>query len=111
MPRAVAAVGIDVKQNAYDEARGRVFYRQLLDAVRADAGVESATLAAYHAARPARYARAARGDRGLRTRAAAKILPSCRTRSRPDYFRTLRIACVAGRRVRGSTTMRRRRRS
>ena len=31
----------------YDEARGRVFYRKLLDAARADAGVESATLAAY----------------------------------------------------------------
>lgn len=31
----------------FDEARGRVFHRHLLDAARADAGIESATLAAY----------------------------------------------------------------
>ena len=43
----VTALELDLKQNGYDEARGRVFYRKLLDAVRADAGVESATLAAY----------------------------------------------------------------
>ena len=43
----VTAIALDVKQNAYDEARGRVFYRHLLDAARADAGIESATLAAY----------------------------------------------------------------
>jgi len=44
----VAAVSINVRQNRYDEARGRVFYRQLLDTARADSGVEAATLAAYN---------------------------------------------------------------
>ena len=39
----VTSVSIDVKQSGYDEARGRVFYRQLLDAVRSDAGTESVT--------------------------------------------------------------------
>src|SRR4051794_29837138 len=46
-PSRLTAVSIDVKQNGYDEARGRVFYRKLLDTVRADAGVESATLAEF----------------------------------------------------------------
>src|SRR5438067_9266777 len=43
----VSAVSVDLKQNGYDEQRGRVFYRQLLDATRSNASVESATLAAY----------------------------------------------------------------
>src|SRR4029453_18980765 len=43
----VTAIEVDVKQNAYDEARGRLFYRSLLDAARLDPGVKSATLAAY----------------------------------------------------------------
>ena len=42
----VTSLDLDLKQNGYDEARGRIFYRRLLDAVRADAGIESATLAA-----------------------------------------------------------------
>ena len=33
----VASVGVEVRQNGYDEVRGRVFYRKLLDAARADA--------------------------------------------------------------------------
>ncbi len=40
-------MSIDLKQNGYDEARGRVFYRKLLDAVRTDAGADVATIAAY----------------------------------------------------------------
>src|SRR5438067_5762717 len=43
----VSAISVDLKQNGYDEQRGRVFYRQLLDATRSNASVESATLAAY----------------------------------------------------------------
>src|SRR4029077_6651876 len=43
----VTALTVDVKQNAYDEPRGRVFYRALLDAARADPAVESATIAAF----------------------------------------------------------------
>src|SRR3954469_648817 len=46
-PSHVSAISVDLKQNGYDEARGRVFYRQLLDDARSDASVESATLAAY----------------------------------------------------------------
>jgi predicted permease len=43
--RNVAVVSLDVTPNGYDEARGRVFYERLLDAVRAQPGVESASLA------------------------------------------------------------------
>ena len=45
---------------------GRVFYRELLDAARADPGIESATLAALRSDGVPRDARAARGDRRLR---------------------------------------------
>ena len=38
-------MSLDLGPNGYDERRGRVFYERLLDATRADAGVESATLA------------------------------------------------------------------
>jgi predicted permease len=43
----VTSISMDLRQNGYDESRGRVFYRQLLDAARAHAANESATLAAY----------------------------------------------------------------
>jgi predicted permease len=45
--RHVTAVAVDVRQNGYNETRGRVFYRKLLDSARRDAGIESATLAEY----------------------------------------------------------------
>jgi len=46
-PSHVTAIAVDVKQNSYDEPRGRAFYRKLLEDVRADAGVASAALAAF----------------------------------------------------------------
>ena len=63
----VAAVAVDVMQNGYDEARGRVFYRKLLDAVRADPHVESATLSAFTPPRVSGHE--AHTDRGRRPRA------------------------------------------
>ena len=42
-PTHVSSIELDLKQGGYDEARGRAFYRRLLDAVRADGGVDSAT--------------------------------------------------------------------
>ena len=44
--RRVAVLSLDVTPSGYDEMRGRVFYERLLDAVRAEPGVESASLAA-----------------------------------------------------------------
>ena len=92
----VTALGVDTKQNGYDEARGRVFYRRLLDAARAGAGVEAATLATVQ---PLAFL-----ETGSQRVAIDGYAP---TRGEdlaflfnvvgPDYFRTLRIGLVAGR--------------
>jgi len=92
----VAALALDVRQNAYDEARGRGFYRALLDDVRARAGVESASLAAFT-------------PLGLLDTRAQRVTIEDHVPGRdedmalmsnvvsPDYFRTLRIDVPAGR--------------
>jgi putative ABC transport system permease protein len=95
-PRHVASVAVDLRQNGYDESHGRVFYRRLLDAARADPGVESATLAANY---PLNL---------LETRADPVAIEGYEPRPGEDlallsntvesgYFRTLRIPLVAGR--------------
>ncbi len=92
----VATVSVDVKQNGHDESRGRVFYRQLLAAVRADAGIESATLSAYEPLAfldtPARRV-AIEGYQPQRDEDLAFLSNTIG----PDYFRTLRINLTAGR--------------
>jgi predicted permease len=92
----VTAISVDVRQNGYDEARGRLFYRRLLDAARADAGIESATLATYNpmnlTGTPLQrvaiegYALGRGEDLAFMTNAIGS-----------DYFRTLRITLIAGR--------------
>jgi predicted permease len=92
----VAAVAVNVRQNRYDEPRGRVFYRQLLDSARADAGVETATLAAYNPMglldTPARRV-AIEGYEPRRGEDLAFLWNAVAS----DYFRTLRVNLVAGR--------------
>ena len=92
----VTAVGMDVKQNAYDEPHGRAFYRNLLEAARADAGVESATLAenmpmSMLGTRAQRVA-----IEGYEPRR-GEDLAFMSNAIGSDYFRTLRIPVVAGR--------------
>src|SRR5262249_15833137 len=92
----VTAGSIDVRQNAYDEARGRMFYRRLLDGARAAPAVESATLAekmplAFLESPPRRVA-----IEGYETRR-GEDLAFMWNPVASDYFRTLRIALVAGR--------------
>jgi hypothetical protein len=65
-PTHMTALALDVKQNAYDESRGRVFYRHLLEAARGDAGIESATVAAFTPMGFLDTPCAARGNRGVR---------------------------------------------
>jgi predicted permease len=92
----VTSVAVDVRQNGYDQPRGRVFYRDLLEAVRADSAVESATLAA---GTPLAF---------LDTRAEPVTIEGYEPRRgedlafmsnavESDYFRTLRIPMIAGR--------------
>jgi predicted permease len=92
----VTALELDLKQNAYDEARGRVFYRKLLDAARADAGVEAATLSAYVplAFLETRSQRVAIEGHEPRKGEDTALLTNT---VGPDYFRTLRIGLLAGR--------------
>jgi macrolide transport system ATP-binding/permease protein len=92
----VTAVAVDLKQNGYDEPRGRVFYGKVLDAARADPGTESATLAAYAPLAfldtPARRV----AIEGYEPRRAENLAFLSNTVG-PDYFRTLRITLMAGR--------------
>ena len=95
-PSHVTAVAVDVRQNGYDETRGRVFYRKLLDWARSDAGIESASLAEYTPlgfldTRTTRFA-----IDGYEPRK-GEDLASMSNAVGPDYFRTLRIDIVAGR--------------
>jgi predicted permease len=92
----VTAVHLDLKANGYDETRGRIFYRQLLDSVRSQPGVELATLAtfapmAFLETRSSKvtidgYVLGRNEDLSMLTNAVG-----------PDYFRTLRIPLVDGR--------------
>jgi predicted permease len=99
-PDQTTAIPLDVKQNGYDEARGRAFYRHLLDASRAHPGIETATLAAYppmglidtRAQRIAveGYAPPRGDDLSFMSNTIA-----------PGYFRMLRVRVVSGREFEG----------
>jgi predicted permease len=92
----VTSIAFDLTGNGYDEPRGLLFYRRLLDAARAEPGIESATLAEFNpmtffesgALRVAIDGHDARRDEDLflLTNAVG-----------PDYFRTLRIGLTVGR--------------
>jgi predicted permease len=92
----VTSLAVDVKLNGYDQIRGRAFYRRLLDEIRADAGVESATLAAYAplALVGTRTQRLTIDGYEVRR---GEDLAFMNNAVAPDYFRTLRIGMVAGR--------------
>ncbi len=92
----VTAIGLDLKQNGYDETRGRVFYRKLLDQARADSAVESATLARHiplGLLDTREYRVAIEGYQPRR----GEDLAFMSNTVGPDYFRTLRIGLLAGR--------------
>jgi predicted permease len=92
----VASVSVDLRQNGYDESRGRTFYRELLARARADAITESATLAAHE---PLAF---------LDTPVRRVVIDGYEPRRNEDmafmsnvigsdYFRTLRIDLITGR--------------
>ncbi len=92
----VTRVELDVKQNAYDETRGRQFYHHLLELSRVDPAVESATIASYNplAFLETRMQRVA--IEGYDARRGEDLAFMSNTVG-SDYFRTLRIPLVAGR--------------
>jgi len=94
--RGVVSVTVDLQPNGYDETRGRVFYRQLLDRMRAFEGVESASLAAYYPMTMVDTAGQSVAIEGYQPRRDEDMnfLNNVVT---SDYFRTLRIGIDAGR--------------
>jgi predicted permease len=92
----VTRIELDVKQNAYDEARGRQFYRHLLDLSRLDPGIESATLAAYNPLALLETRMQRLEIEGYEPRRGEDLAFMSNTIG-SDYFRTLRVPLVAGR--------------
>lgn len=94
--RGVMTFLLDLQQQGYSEARGRVFYRTLMEALRVDSAVESATIAQTTPLtflEPLAEPLAIDGytpQRGEDLGAAFNVVTS-------DYFRMLRVGLVAGR--------------
>jgi predicted permease len=91
-----ALVAVNLRQNAYDERGGRVFFRKLLDAARAQPGVESATLAEHTPLALLDTGAQRLTIEGYEPRRGEDLGFLWNTVG-PDYFRTLRIGLVAGR--------------
>jgi predicted permease len=95
-PRQVAKVTLDLQQHRYDEGRGRAFYRDLLQALRADPAVESATFGGWEPLNiiesPAERL-AVDGFEPPRGQAVTTQFDTIAT----GYFRTLKIPLLAGR--------------
>lgn len=90
------ALALDVRQNGYDEAGGRVFFRKLLEAARSDPGVEAATLAE-HTPMGLLDTRARRVALDGYEPRRGEDLAFMSNSVGSDYFRTLRIPLRAGR--------------
>jgi len=95
-PSHVTSIWVDVKRNGYGEAQGRAFFRQLLEAARADGVTESATLAAYNPMNMIETGAQRAAIEGYEPRRNEDVAFITNTVG-PDYFRTLRIGLLAGR--------------
>jgi hypothetical protein len=87
---------MDLRPNGYDEIRGRTFYQQLLDAVRADEGIESASLAMIYPLTMVDSAGQKFVVEGYQPRRDEDLIFLFNVVT-PDYFKTLRIGIVTGR--------------
>ena len=92
----VTAVSFDLQPRGYDAARGRVFITRLLDALDAEPGFESASLAVYMPLSLVETAPRAITIEGYAPRS-DEDLSFLNNVVGPGYFRTLRIPLVAGR--------------
>jgi predicted permease len=95
-PLHATSIALDVKQSGYDERRGRVFYKSLLDGVRNDPGTEVATLSAYEPLAFLDTPSRRMSIEGYEPRR-DEDLAFLSNIVGPDYFRTLRINLLAGR--------------
>jgi predicted permease len=92
----VTWVPLNLQQHGYDENRGRVFYRKLLNALRADAAIESATLAGLTPLNIIEVPAERLDIDGYEPQRGEDVSAQYNTIA-PDYFRTLRINLVSGR--------------
>ena len=92
----VISTRIDVSSNGYDETRGRAFYTQLLDRLRADPATGSATLARNPPLTMVDSAAQKVTIDGYIPRR-EEDLAFLSNVVAPDYFRTLNVGLVAGR--------------
>jgi predicted permease len=95
-PDHLASIELDLKQGGYDEKRGRLFYRRLLEAVRAGAGTESATIAGFNVVNFLDTRAQRMSIDGYEARRDEDLSFLSNTIA-PDYFRTLRIGILSGR--------------
>jgi predicted permease len=95
-PDHVSTLSIDLRQNGYDEVRGRAFYRTLLDELCADSGTELATLALHEPLNLLETPAQRVSIDGYEPRRGEDLAFQSNTVG-PDYFSTLRIPLVAGR--------------
>jgi len=92
----VTWVPLSLQQHGYDETRGRIFYRKLLDALRADPGIESATLSGLTPLGIIEVPAERLDIDGYAPRRGEDVAAQYNPVA-PDYFRTLRINMVSGR--------------
>ena len=92
----VISIALDLKPSGYDEARGRAFFDDLLAAIRAEPGVESATLAANHPMTLVDSGAQRVWIEGYEARPEEDLIFLSNTVG-PDYFTTLKIRLIAGR--------------
>jgi macrolide transport system ATP-binding/permease protein len=94
--RNVVSLTVDPAAQGYDEARGRVFYERLLDAARADASIESASLARTFPMSLVDGMRQTVAVEGYQPQVDEDLVFLFNVVA-PDYFRTLQIDLVTGR--------------
>ena len=94
--RHVAAVTVDLRSSGYDRERGAAFYDRLLDALRAQAGIETASLAS---SPPLTLVDSNSNDTAIEDREprTGEDMRFLVTTVSPDYLQTLRIPLMTGR--------------
>ena len=92
----VAVALVELNSSGYDEARGRVFFEQVLETLRAQPGNESAALASALPLTLVDNATSATLIEG-RTAAKGEDMRFLVNTVSPDYLRTLRIPLISGR--------------
>lgn len=92
----VSAVSFDLRQNGYDQSRGRIFQQRLLDTLRHDPSIASVSLAA-NTPLNMTETRVERITIEGRATPPGEDLGFMFNVVSPDYFRTLRVAVLEGR--------------